>query len=720
MSVARVFAVLSTFFRPAFFLILSLSVWVSAISLPASVAQSSQSPILLISNAANSNNPFNQFLFEVLNTEGIKSYQQIDISNLTEAALEQAQLVVLSETLLQSNQADMLARYIQNNGRLVAIRPDRALWPYLGIVSGEEQAAPNSPTALTLRLDDQRPLSAGLTERQLPLYVSYTRYSLSFGAEIEAWIQQDAETEDAGIIRYGNTITWAYDPVQQIVFTRQGNPANINRTIPNVSGIRTFGLFYQKIDVNSVDLAHADIQMRLLGRTISDLINMPLPRLWYFPENHRTMLIPTGDAHGNELAYYNNLLDTLEQYDANMTFYITRHSPHLTNQHISDWRARGHEVSMHPYGPASDNVANLAEGFQISYNWFSNRQTTPDRTVRNHMVEWPNWVDSATIAANMGLGMDTNFYTWGPAVYTGNTQNNGRPEQAHGYINGSGLPMRFTNEQGQLINLYQQVTSLVDMQLLGESPTNPAQNSQQLGVTGATSISTQLIDASQNGNYAAIMTQFHVDYYTENNQIRQWVNNTLNYARSLNIPIWDAQQWLEFTEARQASHIQQIQWNAQNGVLQFGMPVQFTNNFEANKTLSVMLPSSQDGQALLHVENNGQAVTWSVEQINGREYAFVQLPEGMNQVIAWYEPKAPEPTPTEIVPSITPTATASPTVTTPVATNTPTSTPTTIPSNTPTSTPTIIPTATPTTGPISQTPVQVPPQYSVFISLVRK
>ena len=50
------------------------------------------------------------------------------------------------------------------------------------------------------------------------------------------------------------------------------------------------------------------------------------------------------------------------------------------------------------------------------------------------------------------MEMDTNFYTWGPAVMDPNGN------LAQGYITGSGLPMKFVDEDGSWSQVYQQVT----------------------------------------------------------------------------------------------------------------------------------------------------------------------------------------------------------------------------------------------------------------------
>ena len=56
--------------------------------------------------------------------------------------------------------------------------------------------------------------------------------------------------------------------------------------------------------------------------------------------------------------------------------------------------------------------------------------------------------------------MNLDCYHWGPAFCTAD----GR--WVYGYLNGTGLPMRFVDAQGRLLTIYQQPTQLADDHLL--------------------------------------------------------------------------------------------------------------------------------------------------------------------------------------------------------------------------------------------------------------
>src|SRR5262249_1421191 len=153
--------------------------------------------------------------------------------------------------------------------------------------------------------------------------------------------------------------------------------------------------------------------------------------------------------------------------------------------------------------------------------------------------------DPANFEASANMAMDTDVYAWGSWLKKADGS------WAHGFVNGSGLPMKMMDAQGNLIPVYQQATSLIDEQLVSGT------DSSQTDLTGqqATAVSQQLIDASlTGGNYAALMTQFHVDYYepdpTGVTDARIFGEGTMSYAKSKNVPIVSADEWLRFTQAR--------------------------------------------------------------------------------------------------------------------------------------------------------------------------
>jgi hypothetical protein len=109
---------------------------------------------------------------------------------------------------------------------------------------------------------------------------------------------------------------------------------------------------------------------------------------------------------------------------------------------VSSWAASGHEVSLHPYFAPDGFEGNMQGGYNLAANWFRTAIPVPwGPSVRHHALEWTGWVDPASVMSTFGVRMDLSYYAWGPAL-----DNPTRSSQAHGYINGSGLPMRFVTQ----------------------------------------------------------------------------------------------------------------------------------------------------------------------------------------------------------------------------------------------------------------------------------
>src|SRR6185436_326960 len=99
-----------------------------------------------------------------------------------------------------------------------------------------------------------------------------------------------------------------------------------------------------------IPVPQADEQMRLLAHIVEDLSasTIPLPRLWYFPDKALTMLILTGDAHGNPTSYFQDEINSLTAHGGRITFYLSQASD-PDDASVQTWREQGHEFGIHPY-----------------------------------------------------------------------------------------------------------------------------------------------------------------------------------------------------------------------------------------------------------------------------------------------------------------------------------------------------------------------------------
>jgi len=668
------------------------------------------SPILLVTNVSYNSNPFGQYLGEILRAEGLNEYDQTDLSTITASQMAQYPLVVLAETSLTSAQASLFNNYVNAGGNLIAMRPDSQIAGLFGLgsLAGTPQNDGYLSISSTATINGAAP-GLGLPTQTLQIHGSINRYNPAAGSTVVATLYSNATTSTpypaviSGTSGSGRGVAFMYDLAKNVAYTRQGNPANANLDVDGDGVVRTIDLFEKPggtagwVDLNNVPLPQADIQQRLFARLVNELIGKtePIPQLWYFPGNALTMLIMTGDAHANPTSYFQTEINSISTHNGKITFYLAIGSnPPPSN--VLNWLPLGDTFGMHPYAYQPNtyppyNITNLQQGYSVYYNWFTTSYSVPpyniqmSRTARNHQVAWAGWTDAADYAAANSISMDTSFYAWGSWL----KKSDGT--WAHGYVTGSGLPMKFVRSDGSIIQVYQQETELIDEQLLGDI----YPNLENLTAAQAIPITHQMIDASLAGNYAALTTQNHVDYYNFGDP-QTWAEDMMSYANTKGIPIWNADAWLNYTQTRHDANFSNVVWDNTNRILSYSLvasPVSGVN-------LTVMVPTTYAGSTLKSVQVDNVTTSVSQQTINGLPVGFVTVPSGNHTFSVFYGAVTATLTPTRTAPA--PTATNTPLPPTP--TNTP------IP-GTPTNTP-LPATATPvppTSTPLPPTSTPLPP-----------
>ncbi len=669
--------------------------------IPVTFAQTPPAPVLLVVNSTGIGK-YGRFVGEILRAEGLNSYDQVEIGSLNAGLISTYSLVILGQTGISASQSTDLHNYVNGGGRLIAFRPDAQIKDVFGLGNSQGQQTDGYlRISNTASFDGQAP-GAGLTASSMQIHGTSDRFSILGGAVMLAELYPGANSPSgypaviANAYGLGRAAAFTYDLPESIILTRQGNPANGNIDVDGDGVLRTIDLFQRQgggapwVDLNNVPVPQADEQQRLLARLVRQLQTSPAPQLWYFPGTSRTMVIITGDAHANPTSYYTNEINSLNTYNAKMTLYMSI-AGEPNNASVQAWRAQGYEFGIHPYAYIPDtyppyNVTNLSEGYNAMESWFSSSFSSPkSRTVRNHQVAWLGYTDAVDLQVAHGIAMDTDYYTWGPWLHKSDGT------WAHGYITGSGLPMKFVKQDGTILPVYQQNTHLVDEQMIINAG---AAYENLTGAQGAV-ISRTLIDASQAGYYSALMTQFHIDYYI-NGDPEIWAEQTMAYAQSLGIPMWNADKWLSFTETRHDANYSNTTWNGQSGVLSFNLNAANTSGVQ----LSTILPVSYNGKNLVSVQVDGAPASFQQMNVKGIPMAFVSVAAGNHAFSVQYQPGGSTSTPT-ITPSPTATATPTATLTPGGPTLTPSFTATPLPpTSTPTNTP-VPPTATATQSPIS-------------------
>jgi hypothetical protein len=599
-------------------------------------------PLLLVVNR-DSANPFGMYFTEILRAEGLNCFHTANLSTLQPDSLQRYEVVILAETSLNAAQREMFSAYVSRGGRLVSMRPAEGLESVFGV----ERSAGVFLEGY-LKTDPAHPAAAGINPSSMQIHGESHLFTLA-GAQPLAWLyaDRDTPTENPAItfnaFGAGLAVAYAFDLAKSIALMRQGNPKLIDQDNDGLPGVRTVDKFAGWIDLDRIHIPQADELQRLFVNLLMQMSRKPLPRLWYFPEEKKTVLIATGDSHMNPANFIEDVLRRVEARGGHFTvyyapqivsdigraerlarFWLTDHIPLVseilgkefgspTPLMVDEWRARGHEIALHPYVDTE-----LQGGWFEYWKEFTGRGYAPvPHTVRTHRVLWSGWTETARWQATLGIRMNLDYYHVGPSLQ----KKNG--EWANGHLTGSGRPMKFVDEQGRILDIYQQLTQFADEHLIpmdvpgwGGWP--------QLTAQQAVDVAKDLLDRSLSGDYCALCGQFHVDPFQLGGDPAEksgiFLEGTLDHARERGIPILSAQEWLGFTDLRHDADFTSLAWDAAASVLTFHL---LPPN-QPESTLTVLLPLRHAEKTLASLSVDGVTASLNARLVvGGVEYALV-------------------------------------------------------------------------------------------------
>jgi FlgD Ig-like domain len=616
-------------------------------SASATVQPPAGGPILLVTS---STDPFSAYNSEILRNEGFNDFGVVDVSALTAAQLAGHDTVVLARTALTDAQVATLSDWVNAGGNLVALRPDRKLAPLLGLTDADDTVSNGN-----LLIDTTQAPGAGLTSSLLQFHDAADLYALN-GARAVATLSPG--THPAVSLRNvgtGHAAAFTYDLARSIVYTRQGNPswAGQNRDkfafLPNPDPVvRSNDNFFGAdptdnqpdwVDLNRAAIPQADEQQRLLGNIITQYSVTPMPRFWYLPDGKKAAVALTGDDHGGgwtshvfdhiwglgssdckALPTDQALLDTWTCPRATSYFWPDgpnpadpAYTPPIDNTEASNWTKYGFEFADHPmidqsagctdYTPTSLNASLDAE----LANFHQKYPSVPaPKTVRTHCIVWSDWSSQPKADLARGIRLNTDYYYF-PAEWTQN-----RP----GLFTGSGMPMRFADCDGSLIDVYQAATYAAD------DATKPRDMEDDNANTEVPKMAKALMDNAlgANGYYGAFTIQVHTDVW-QHDPGRYAV---VDYAMSHGVPVISEAQLLRWLDGRNASSFQDVAYAA-DGTLTFKV-----HQDAAAAGLQAMIPA----QGLTALKHDGVAMAIQTQTIKGIAYAI--LPDASGSYEAKY------------------------------------------------------------------------------------
>ncbi len=581
-------------------------------------------PILVLTAAAI---PFATYSAEILRTEGFNAFAVADIAAVSAATLTAYDVVIRGAMSISAAQATMLSDWVTAGGNLIAMRPAPALAGLLGI----------TPQAGTLSqgyvlINTASGAGAGLVGETIQFHATADRYSLSGAAALAALYS--SPTIPAGnpavTLRSlggngGQAAAFTYDLARSVVYTRQGNPAWAGQERDSPEGpvaagtIRANDMFYGNapfdpqpdwINLDKVAIPQADEQQRLLANLIltMNLDRKPLPRFWYFPRGEKAVVIMTGDQHGCCAATESRFDIYVDQSPPGCSvadWECVRASSYIypgsgmSNAEGLSWTNQGFELGVHvDTGCQNWTPSSLQSFFNSQLNTFAGQfPSLPGQSShRAHCGAWSDWATMAVVSAAHDIRLDTNYYYWPPTWV----------EDRPGMFTGSGLPMRFANVDGTIIDVYQAPTQMTD------------ESGQSYPLTVDA-----LLDGAvgPEGYYGAFTANMHTDsaQHPSSDQI-------VASAQARAVPVVSGRQMLEWLDGRNGSSFGSIGFSVSS--LSFTVA-----SAPGANGLRAMVPrTSGRGGVVTSITRNASPVMFSIETIKGMQYAVFDATPGAYEV----------------------------------------------------------------------------------------
>jgi hypothetical protein len=577
-------------------------------------------PILLLATEKN----YGVYTGEILKTEGFNEFQMDSLTDNTSLDdLRKFDIVILTEISITALQQAMLARFVKEGGSLIAFRPDKKLCDVFGI--GD---AGGTIDEAYLSASDANSIGIGITQQTLQFHGTADKYLLKSAKEIATLFKDatSATTYPAIVLNNygsGHALAFLYNLPQSIIYTRQGNYRNAGQEMDNITGLRAMDLFTGGwVDTTKNILNQADEQMRLLSHAIEqiDSYNKPLPRFWYFPDTLKCMVTLNNDGEETKEAEYAKQFEDVDAKGAKMTLYI-KEVDNTSKEWINKWMNKGFEMAAHyddtrqaenPDWKTMDSVyKNMNEKMKRVYGIES------IRTVVNHWFVWcgkdeygeKDFSAQARIEESNGILIDGNYSHYDNGSVQGHFLGVFGTNQ--GNYTGSGLIMKFSDQRGKIINVYQHFNNVYDQQYMEHDDKDGFYNCFK-----------GLVDRSlDNGVYSFVSIKAHnAEYFFSEKPLMKM----LDYANSKGIPVWTELKLLGFLKSKDEATFTDVSWAKKK------LSFKINSSLTHTSGLTCMIPYLHKGKKINKIITNGLAKPFSIETVKGYEYAMFIVMPGKN------------------------------------------------------------------------------------------
>lgn len=502
-------------------------------------------PILLITGQP-AHSPFAHYLPEILRIEGYLCCDSLDLrqAELSEADLEGVSVVLLGDVEVGEQAMGLLGDFARGGGTLIAMRPRHMVEELFGLrrLEGTYSQAAD----VYLCVNSSHPWMEGFPAQSFQFHGDADIYepqcdcSQSPGEALASLAgQPDSPCSYPAVwtrqVGEGFAIAFAYDLAASVALTHQGVPrekaydGNPDRDRDGMFKPNDFFIGY--LDHNLRRLPQADLQQEILVRILRHASALPVPRVWYFPSPSGAAAVIRGDSDGMTREDYDKTLAIAEDFGTTYTIQMMEeHLGQFSREEVEALREKGHDVGIHPIFPLKSSVAEAAGIMDRLADAFEARYGVPLTSYVAHSCLFPGWADIPRHMERRGIALNLDFAA-------------GRYLR-EGYLGGSGLPVRFVDEAGRLIDVFQQATVQCDDGYLGPK------------------VLLELMDAERVDELTRGIIQdclgFNTLYHAcchpvsvaRRPRVEEFLRCILEELSALGIPTFGGHQWAEFNRQR--------------------------------------------------------------------------------------------------------------------------------------------------------------------------
>ena len=575
-------------------------------------------PILVVERCDDANR-LHGYLMEILLTEGYPWFHRLDLAHETLEldALRAAELVLVSSVRLSEEEEALLLHYARTGGRLLLLRPPLAMARELGLhpfnaITHRGATILRGMADRWLRLNAAHPLTEGMSDVDLQFHGRADLLEWTGPAEaVVAWLAPflGQPSSQVGIVAttygQGRVALFTFDLATSTVLFHQGRREQASTgPLADADADAMFkpnDLFVNFLDSRLKQVPQADLQQDLFVRLIAWLLaeRAPLPRLWHFPDAAPAVAFFNGDGDNLTRADLRTVIDTAERFQAPFTTYLMLDNyPQVEPAWEAELRTHGHGFGQHAWAGPAPSLEEMRSRLRDEFGAFRGRYGHDARSYRGHNVIWTGWTEMATYLHENGIRLDVNFL--------------GGRYHRDGYVTGSGLPVKFMDANGSVVDVYEQCTLTTDDGMLTDKTYLPA-----YAIEEAIAVSRRYLEDAAQRYHTVYHPYFHPrSTNPERMHTHPWLAAMLWYARKQNVPCIQDAAWLDFNDARRLVELEEYHYDAEQGRLSFTLHAR-----QAVEGVTVLLPWQRHGVCLQGAWIDGKALPDCARTLEGHTQA---------------------------------------------------------------------------------------------------